>query len=552
MVRLYAPSRPFRLGTRRRRPAGREAGSQTAAASQAGAARRRQAPSSLDTDRQLATSDSITDAEWLNSTLTEVDLYGRSLAFHRELTATYKQIYDRYRAAVDADVKAGVKDPEYLAWWDHYMRESRPRADETPAERHRRIEAWLKANKPTGNNAQAIKWEKKWARLQHCQMEWVGYKADCCGEQTRPLAVPIGCNDRLCPLCAWHRSQRARVKVRQMYDRLHHPVLITLTIPSIKSIRKKYIHHFRKMVREWLGQNRFAPEKGFHGRITGGIYSIECTYNRKQKTWHLHAHILADMTSALPTTADAKVDFFGEQTYAFTKLKWEWEFDWVNLSKDRWANIPATKQPAKKGKAKWALAWAHYREAFRQWTLAKREHSTNWAKAWHPILRKRVVKPDLTAAQQRRYLELEKWNAENTRVFHVEPVSDRDKAVLEVLKYLTKGALFSDIPEAVEEFSAAVESARMVQTFGSWYGFNPDTNFDPEHLDDWGEKNCSCGKNAWSRMPGTFFRRDVVMEPDGRWFLKRPLDHNCAGTVPRATIRALERGEKEGGEQWAR
>lgn len=533
MRKLYAPPRPFRLGTRRRRASG-------APLEAAGASRRRQAPASLDTDRQLATS----DAEWLDSTRTDADLYRQSLAFHRELLATYKRIYEKWRAK-------GENDPEMLEWWDRYSREDRPRIDESGAARYKRVEKWLKANPPAGANAQAVKWGKKWQRLQHCQMEWVAYKPDCCSDRSRPVAVPIGCNDRLCPLCAWHRSQRARVKVRQLYDRLNHPVLITLTIPNIPMIRKKHIEYFRKMVRAWLAQNAWKPDKGQYGRIAGGVYSIECTFNRKERTWHLHAHVLADMTVKLPTTNDAKVDFFGKQVYPFTRLKWEWEFDWLNQSKDRW-HRPLKSQQVHKGRLKWRLSWEYYREAFRQWTLAKREHSTDWAKRWHPLLKKRVLRTDLSSTEAARYKLLERWNAKNTRVFHVEPVSDRDKAVMEVLKYLTKGALFSDIPEAVEEFAAAVASARMVQTFGSWYGFQLDSAFDPEHLDDWGEMKCTCGLNMWSRISGVFFKRDVEMDSRGRWQLRRPHDNNSRGTVPRPTIRALEHGERENGERWAR
>ena len=131
------------------------------------------------------------------------------------------------------------------------------------------------------------------------------------------------------------------------------------------------------------------------------------------------------------------------------------------------------------------------------------------------------------------------WNAENRRVVDVRGVDDRDKAAKEVLKYITKCADFCDVPEAVEEFCDAVKCARLIQTFGTWYGAKFDTDFDPEHLEDWGEMKCACGLNMWERM-GVFYRDDVEMDAAGRWHLKRPLDHNCRGTVPRPTIRALE------------
>lgn len=523
METRHAPSRPFRLGTRRSRAAGREAGSRPPAAAQPGATRPRQRPASLDTDNQLATSDS----EWLRSTLTEADMYRQQEALHRELLATYARIFEKY-------AQESEQDDDLRAWFERYHRASRPvSTEETPTARHKRVEKWLRENKPEGPNAEAIKWEKKWARLQHCQMEWIGYKAECCATKTDPIAVPIGCNDRLCPLCAWHRSQRARVKVKQLYDRLQHPVLITFTIPNLGSIRKKHIQHFRKMVRGWLAQN---------SRIDGGVYSVECTFNRKEKTWHLHAHALVNFSSELPHV-DQKVDYFGQRVSLFTRIKWEWEFDWLNWSKDKWADyVPKVKMPARrKARALWRRAWDHWRDDFRNWTLEKRTHSIKWAKHWNPERRKYDPGPraDLTPAELAKYKQLERWNARHTRLIDIRPVRDRDGAVAEVLKYLTKAANFSDMPEAVEEFSRAVAGCRMIQTFGSWYGFELDTKFDPEHLDDWGSNECKCGLNMWTRI-GVLFRRDVEMDSSGRWHLRRPHDHVCGGTVPRPTIRALE------------
>lgn len=533
--RRFAPSRPFRSGTRRRRAVGREAGSQPAAVAKPGASRSRGArPGSLDTDNQLATS----DREWLDSTVTEEDRYRMQMALHRELLATYLKIFQKY-------AEKTASDPELAAWFEAYRKETHQRGDESGTEQWKRVEEWLKKHKPTGPNVEAVRWEKKWARLQHCQCEWIGYKADCCGFRTRAIAVPIGCNDRLCPLCAWNRSRRQRVKVKQLFDRLTHPVLITLTIPNLKSIQKKHIQWFRKMVRGWLGQQP---------RFDGGVYSIECTFNRKEKTWHLHAHVLANMTTQLPTTADGKVEFFGERVLPFTKAKWEWEFDWLNWSRDAWAKMPRIDQPKrKKDRIRWALAWGHYRADFERWTIEKRRHSTKWAKTWNPRRHKFDVRADLSPAELRRYKELERWNAKNTRLFDIRPVTNRDGAVMEVLKYITKGAQFSDMPEAVEMFAAAVASARMVQTFGSFYGFEIDTKFDPDHLDDWGERKCACGLNVWSRI-GVVFRRDVEMETDGRWFLKRPIEQRGRGTVPRPTIRALEPAPHEGEDQgqWLR
>src|SRR5208337_1849544 len=136
-----------------------------------------------------------------------------------------------------------------------------------------------------GNDAEALKWEKQWIQVHNCQKEWIGYRAACCGERTRAIAVPVGCNHRLCPLCAWHRSQRARVHIKTMFDRLTHPVLITLTIPNKETIRRHDFTLLRQRIRQFIAQHK--------NWILGGVYSLETTCNRAEKTWHIHAHILA-------------------------------------------------------------------------------------------------------------------------------------------------------------------------------------------------------------------------------------------------------------------
>jgi hypothetical protein len=91
----------------------------------------------------------------------------------------------------------------------------------------------------------------------------------------------------------------------------------------------------------------------------------------------------------------------------------------------------------------------------------------------------------------------------------------------------------------------AVKGARLIRTFGTWYGVNLDTStdFNPEHFEDWGEMKCACGLNRWERM-GVFYRDEVEMDASGRWYLKRDIDHTCRGTVPRPIIRAPESREE--------
>ena len=428
------------------------------------------------------------------------------------------------------------KDDASREWMGRYSAAQQAREGETTALRYKRVEKWLKANKPTGQAAQAVKWERTWRQIQRCQMEWIGYRAACCEGRTGAIAVPIGCNHRLCPFCAWRRSQVARVRIKSMFDRLTHPVMLTLTVPNTPEIRKHNFTLLRQRIRQFLAQRKEWA--------LGGVYSIECTYNRTDKTWHVHAHVLIDASNSLPSKRDRRMDFYGVQTLPFTALKWRLEFDWLCLWTDKWGKMPS-KNPPKKGATKWRQKWEGYYYEFENWVRAKREHSTYWAKEWRPDARQLRVRTDLSPAERAQFERQSAWNARNTRVVDIRPVTDREGAAREVLKYITKGADFGDNPDAVEQFCDATRGARLIQTFGTWYGVNFDADFDPDHLDDWGEKKCTCGLNMWERI-GVFNRRDVYMDDAGRWQLKRPLQGACRGTVSRPNIRAHDApGERD-------
>lgn len=461
METRQAPSRPCRLGTRRRRArlarAVPEAG--------ASCSGRKPGAPSLDTEKQLATS----VLEWEQEHRTEADIRREQVALHHQLNNTVHAIWQRHAAA--------------------------------------------------GEIEEALKWEKQWLHIHNCQTEWIGYRAACCGPFTTPIAVPIGCNHRLCPLCAWHRSKIARKRIKTMFDRLTHPVLITLTVPNKDGIRKHDFTLFRQRVRQFIAQH--------NAWILGGVYSLETTYNRAEKTWHIHAHILADVAASLPCKTE-KIDLAGKRIYAFTALKLRMEFDWLRLWGNQWGKA------ARKDASRMRREGDTY--CFEEWVKAGRENVT---KEWRGGAYQPIEGLSVAAAAARK-----EWNTINRRVVDVRPVLDRDGAAREVLKYITKVADFSDLPEAVEAFCNATRGARLIQTFGSWYGVKLDDAPDPEHPEDWGEMKCSCGLNMWERMEGVFSRDDVEMDVAGRWHLKRPLDYKCRGTVPRPTIRALDAHEE--------
>lgn len=191
--------------------------------------------------------------------------------------------------------------------------------------------------------------------------------------------------------------------------------------------------------------------------MKGGVYAIEITYNREQKTWHPHIHCLYDAPGHLPASRNN-----------FLRFKRRIEFDWLCLTG---------------GKSEgWRSGdfdfW--YRESF-----AHKAGDT--------------------------------WNRNNRRVCDVRPVRDRKRAAFEVLKYITKASHFADVPEAIEQLLPAVRGVRMLQTFGTWYGAKLDDPITAQNAA--GRLQCECGKNHWQNM-GRFRFESVELKPDGKWRVK--------------------------------
>ena len=553
MVEVYPPSRPMCLGTQRRRP--RNEG----AASPVGASRPRVArPASLDTKKHPAT----TVAKWAQLQETPQDTYKKRYALWRRLCETVYGIWQdhlaqlhvlprdgaewRWWAAFDEE-KAKIRtdeSAEYDAWLDSYRKRrvgrEFPSYSEAFASCRRDwqeglvgtnetflqqlyMEEWKKKNPPTRICAKALRWEEQYFQLFRCQSQWIGYRASCCPNRTRLIAVPIGCNHRLCPLCNWQRSQNGQRKARQLFDRFEHPQFITVTVPNLKRITKRSFEFFRKRVRQFLAQNK--------SQFRGGVYAIETTYNRAEKSWHIHAHILVDAVKPLPLKGET-IEFCGKKMSLFTFTKMRVEFEWSRL----W--VKTLPKPLRANASD--VARAIERSAFHDWMCSCLENRMREFRngRWQEI--------EWLSASELQHRQ--KWNRENRRVLDIRPVTDRVRAVKEVLKYITKSSDFIDLPECVIAFYEATRGARLIQTWGSCYGLDFTIEFDTAHPEDWSRLECACGSNHWERF-GVLYRRDVYMEASGQWRPRPEFEHNPRGTVPRPTIRALEAPEERTGDQ---
>lgn len=477
---------PNRLGNPRRKPKGHQCTS----------AKRevpRREARSLDNSNQLATS----CADWLKTLETPRDKYLQKRKFQNILIASYEQIIRQTEIRL-ADCVAGFTEEQEdelnrlffmvkARMEDEAAKEKKATPDEIVIWIQVIKEAWKRFKGLNAGVDQLLKQrlellshlrsrQKTWIRLSGCQSEWIGFKAKCC---TTALAVPIGCNHRLCFMCNSHRSERFRERVRTMFDRLQHPVFLTLTVPNTKKISKRTFSNVRKA---WT---KFRKEQPW---IQGGIFSLETTYRKShqpQAPWHVHAHVLIDSAFPLPSCTCGR------------DKKWRWvrdsdtgEFNRRHASGCEFIRF------------KRSLEWA--------WFLLTGGYKAGWRRGDFDFWFDQTERDNWRSRAERN-----EWQRGNRRAIDVRRVTDRKKAALEVLKYITKASEFAHIPEAVDEFTTATRGARMLQTFGSWYGFK----FNDE-VNTWDHLACDCGKNDFEKI-GRVYREAVVMDSMGRWLLKQ-------------------------------
>lgn len=109
-------------------------------------------------------------------------------------------------------------------------------------------------------------------------------------EEDHPVFVLNRCKDRLCPLCAKHRSWTIAERIERLLSSFNEPRMMTLTIQhraeNLESNIRRLATSFRKL--------RETPN--WKQRVKGGVYVIEVTRNIATGTWHPHLHILFDGT----------------------------------------------------------------------------------------------------------------------------------------------------------------------------------------------------------------------------------------------------------------
>ena len=310
---------------------------------------------------------------------------------------------------------------------------------------------------------------RDYRRLKNCHSEWIGYAPKCCNSAA--IAIPCNCNHRLCMLCNSARLEQYRAKAREMLDSMKNPCFLTLTVPNQAELSKATYQVIRAQWKEFRKDN---PIVG-----TGGVYSIETTYNRETCEWHVHIHVVFD--SPFPLSLPRR---------QFTLLKRRLELRWL-MASDPSAKfripIPKAWRIKEKGKRSRMANLAERKEQqFQDWNMALKSHPRG-----------------------------DPWNVENRRVIDIRKVKGGDGAVYEVIKYISKTNRFLDIPDAVEGYLRAVRGVRIIQPYGTCYRFKFDEAVEAQTY-----MKCDCGKHDFERV-GVFSLTSVYQAESGCWYLKR-------------------------------
>ena len=101
-----------------------------------------------------------------------------------------------------------------------------------------------------------------------------------------------------CPDCANRRSIPLQKDVLSKVNRPGKQYfMLTLTVPNVPELTRDFLKQFVKQfseLRELDVWNKIPRANGEEVGITGGVYSVECTYNEKRQDWHPHIHALIE------------------------------------------------------------------------------------------------------------------------------------------------------------------------------------------------------------------------------------------------------------------
>ena len=303
-------------------------------------------------------------------------------------------------------------------------------------------------------------------RLRACQTEWMGFKPIEC--DCPSVAVPIGCNLRLCPLCNAARLERYRGPARLMLEAMENPTFITLTVPNVKDLTNETFAELRRCFSSFFRSNKRL--------LRGGLYALETTHNREDGSFHPHIHVIVDMLHRMS----------GMKRSVFIDMKMMLEFAWL-----RTTSLEAKKE--------------YGRNEYQRWKAdaLKQDERSEWNKKFRRVVDIRSVKGDSSAVY-----ELIKYVSKtNSFIDRPEALATYLRAVRNVRVIQTFGSYFNfkmEVPmtkaDLVELAAAGIDTGNIPVGAASFL-------------------ECDCGKNKFKRI-GVYNMRDVEMDEKGRWFIR--------------------------------
>lgn len=100
-------------------------------------------------------------------------------------------------------------------------------------------------------------------------------------------SIPYHCGHRFCQRCQKRRVAKFWKRIESAFKAMKQPKMLTLTVKNVPNIDSDYFKYVRGCL------SKLRRRKCFK-QVLGGVYSIETTYNKKRKDWHVHIHALID------------------------------------------------------------------------------------------------------------------------------------------------------------------------------------------------------------------------------------------------------------------
>lgn len=98
------------------------------------------------------------------------------------------------------------------------------------------------------------------------------------------------CKSRVCPRCSKIRARELSTRIADLVHRMDAPRFLTLTIRSNDQPLRDQVKHLTRRFAAMRRTNEWPK------RVTGGIYTIEITWNGNSGQWHPHLHAIIDGT----------------------------------------------------------------------------------------------------------------------------------------------------------------------------------------------------------------------------------------------------------------